>query len=67
MVLGIAAGGSGLSLAAGSSAYSKAGMIAYAVLAGISGVSLVWLCTWVEVKKRGSKKAETEGSVMNGV
>lgn len=65
MVLGIVAGGSGLSLASDSPAYSKGGMIAYAVLAGISGVALLGLWTWVEVKQRGSKKSENEGSVTN--
>ena len=66
MILGIVAGGSGLALASDSPAYSKAGMIAYAVLAGIIGVALVGLWTWVEVKKRGATKAATEGSVANG-
>lgn len=66
MVLGIVAGGSGLALASDTPAYSKAGMIAYAVVAGISGVALLGLFTWVEVKKVGPKKELTESSEANG-
>ncbi|KAK0653133.1 hypothetical protein B0T16DRAFT_444171 [Cercophora newfieldiana] len=41
ILLGIINGGLGLQLASGSPVYSKAGMIAYSVLAGLSGLSLL--------------------------
>ena len=66
MMIGLVAGGSGLALASGSPAYSKPGMIVYAVLASIALVALVGLWVWVEVKKRVSRKSDTEGSVTNG-
>ncbi|SPO03148.1 uncharacterized protein DNG_05830 [Cephalotrichum gorgonifer] len=69
IILGIVTGGSGLALASKSPVYSKPGMIVYAVLAAISGVSLVGLWVWVEIKKQkdgGSRKGVTEGSVVNG-
>lgn len=65
MILGIVAGGSGLALARDTPAYSKAGTIAYAVLAGIAGAALLGLFTWVEVKKVGPKKVLTESSEAN--
>lgn len=60
MILGIVAGGSGLALARDTPAYSKAGAIAYGIMAGIADAALLGLFTWVEVKKVGSKKALTE-------
>lgn len=66
MLLGIVTGGSGLALASDSPAYSKAGMVVYAVLSGMIGIGLVGLWAWVEMKKRRPKKATTEGIDANG-
>lgn len=65
IILGIVAGGSGLALARDTPAYSKAGTIVYASIAGIAGVALLGLFTWVEVKRVGSKKILTESSEDN--
>ena len=66
IVLGVVTGGSGLALASDSPAYSKAGMISYAVLSGVFGIALVGLWTWVEINNRGPKKVANEGSEANG-
>lgn len=52
ILLGIVNGGLGLHLSRGTPAYSKAGTIAYSVLAGVVGLALVGLMVWVERSRR---------------
>jgi len=51
LLLGILNGGLGLQLASGSPAYSRAGMIAYSVLAAVAGLALLGLIVHAHVAK----------------
>jgi predicted alpha/beta-hydrolase family hydrolase len=51
MLLGIANGGIGFSLASGGVAYSQTGMIVYAAFAGVAGLVLIGLVLHTTTRK----------------
>ena len=58
IILGMVNGGLGLHLASDGQAYSKAGMIAYAVLAGISGITFLSVAAFASTMKEKKDVAE---------